>query len=88
MTSTLGNPSPRSSGLWRLVLAGALAGAALALPACGDSPEPPAEPGGNVDPGATGGVGGVINRTKDVADDVESRDASIDASVESTTTTP
>ena len=64
----------------RLVVAGALAGASLALPACGGDPEPaapPASPGAAVDPGATSGVGGVINKAKGTAAEVESRDATV-----------
>jgi hypothetical protein len=62
----------------RLVLAGALGAAALALPACGGDPAAPAEPGGNVDPAASSGVGGAVNKAKDTAGAVENRDAAVD----------
>ena len=65
----------------RLVVAGSLAAAALALPACGgEEGSAPAEPGGNVDPAASSGVGGVVNKAKDTAGEVEARDEAIDGS--------
>jgi hypothetical protein len=72
----------RSRRYGRVVVAGALAAAALALPACGgtgagDSPAAPSTPGGNVDPAAQSGVGGVINKAKDTAGNVEQHDATL-----------
>ena len=67
-------PSTRTRRFARLVLSGALAAAALALPACGGD-----------DPGATSGVGGVIDKAKATASDAESRDATLDTGA---TTTP
>jgi hypothetical protein len=71
----------RSRRYGRLVVAGALAAASLALPACGGSgsgaPATPASPGGNVDPAAQSGVGGVINKAKDTAGNVEQHDATL-----------
>jgi hypothetical protein len=65
----------------RLVVAGSLAAAALALPACGgDEAVSPVEPGGNVDPAASSGVGGVINKAKDTAGEVEARDEAVEGS--------
>lgn len=60
----------------RLVLAGLISAAALATPACGgdSAGAPPAEPGGNLDPGATKGVGGIINKAKGTADAQEQHD--------------
>lgn len=60
-------------------MAGALAAAALALPACGggESPAAPSTPGGNVDPAASSGVGGAVNKAKDTAGAVEQRDATL-----------
>jgi hypothetical protein len=73
--------SRRLGRFGRLVVAGSLAAAALALPACGGEGAPaPAEPGGNVDPAASSGVGGVVNKAKDTAGEVEARDEAIDGS--------
>ena len=75
--------APRSRRFGRLVVAGALAAAALALPACGDDDAGSggaSGPGGDVDPGARSGVGGVINNAKTTADGVEQRDAALDPS--------
>ena len=75
----------------RLVLSGALAAAALALPACGgdeapsSEPTSPAAPGAAVDPGASSGVGGVINKAKATASDAETHNATLDTAA---TTTP
>lgn len=67
----------------RLVVAAALAAAALALPACGGGGggTAPSEPGGNVDPAASSGVGGVINKAKDTATAVEQHDGSVETAV-------
>jgi hypothetical protein len=72
----------RSRRYGRVVVAGALAAASLALPACGgtgsgDAPAAPSSPGGNVDPAASSGVGGAINRAKDTAGAVEQHDATL-----------
>jgi hypothetical protein len=72
----------------RRLAAAALACAALVgVGACGgggggggggaSTAETPAAPGANVDPNATGVVGGSINRAKAVASDAESRDAQL-----------
>lgn len=80
-------PEPWSRRLHRfgrLVVAGSLAAAALSLPACGgEEGSAPAEPGGNVDPAASTGVGGVVNKAKDTAGDVEARDDAIEGSTAS-----
>ncbi len=79
---TPGRPSARTRRFGQLLIAGALAAAALALPACGgDEAARPATPGGNVDPGASGAVGGPVNRAKDVAGRSETRDATIETAV-------
>ena len=68
----------------RLVLAGLISAAALATPACGGDSAgapPPAEPGGNVDPGATKGVGGIINKAKGTADAQEQHDRDLGTAV-------
>ena len=75
-------PEPWSRRFGRLVLAGALAGAALALPACGGDDAgsaPPDEPGGNVDANPSTGVGGVIDKAKDTADSAEQRNDRVDS---------
>jgi hypothetical protein len=71
--------SERRRHAGRLVLAGLLSAAALATPACGGggSSAPPSAPGGNVDPAATGGVGGVINKAKNTADAQEQHDRDV-----------
>ena len=80
--ATVPEPWSRRLGRYgRLVVAGSLAAAALALPACGgEEGSVPAEPGGNVDPAASSGVGGVINQAKDTAGEVEARDDAVEGS--------
>ena len=81
MTAAPGPRCHRLHRFGRLVLAGSLAAAALALPACGgDDGASPTEPGGNVDPAASSGVGGVINKAKDTAGEVEARDDAVEGS--------
>jgi hypothetical protein len=61
----------------------ALVAVALVAGACGgggggESETPPAAPGANVDPNATGVVGGSINKAKAVAEDSADRDAQME----------
>ncbi len=67
----------------QIVLTAVLSAAALLSPACGDdgASESPSTPGGNVDPAASSGVGGVVNKAKDTAEAQEQRDATIDSAV-------
>jgi len=69
----------------RVVVSAALSAAALLAPACGSGgggkAPTPADPGARVDPTASSGPAGAINRAKDAADAQEERDRQVEDTV-------
>ena len=64
-------------GIGAVSLLGACGGGGGSSPS--SSPDAPASPGANVDPNATGYIGGSVNKAKAVADDAAQRDAQLES---------